>query len=66
VSVRAVAVRGIPASRLRAAPRDPTRRRSTARPGVLARLTDDRDLIAFKLVLLGILLIAGAVLEVPP
>lgn len=65
MSVRAVAVRGIPTARLRVVPRDLTPRRRLARPGILARLADDRDLIGLKLVLLGILLLVGMVLEVP-
>lgn len=64
MSVRAVAVRGIPTARLRVVPRDLTRRRP-ARPGILMRLADDRDLIAWKLMLLGILILAGMMLEVP-
>ncbi len=64
MSVRAVAVRGIPTARLRVVPRDLTRRRP-ARPGVLTRLTDDRDLIGLKLILLGILFLVGMMLEVP-
>lgn len=64
MSVRAVAVRGLPTARLRVVPRDLTRR-LPARPGILARLTDDRDLIGLKLVLLGVLLLVSMILEVP-
>lgn len=65
MSVRAIAVRGNPTARLRVVPRVLAPHRLPARPGILTRLADDRDLIGLKFILLGILLLVGMILEVP-
>ncbi len=65
MSVRAIAVRGIPTARLRVVSRDLAPRHLPARPGILTRLADDQDLIGLKVILLGILLLVGMILEVP-
>ncbi len=69
MSVRAVAVRGTPSARLRVLPRAVPARpfavRWRIRPGLAARLRDDRDLVNLKLFLVVLLLLVGMALEVP-
>ncbi|TMI98757.1 MAG: hypothetical protein E6H01_12030 [Bacillati bacterium ANGP1] len=65
MSVRAVAVRGIPASRLRVMPRLLSPQRSRPRTNLWARLADDRDLVGVKMFMIAALLLLVMMLEVP-
>lgn len=64
MSLRAVAVRGVPASRLRVVPRLLTPPRMRPRTDPWARLTDDRDLIGVKLCMIAGLFLLVMMLEV--
>ncbi len=65
MSVRAVAVRGVPSRRLRVMPRVLSPRRSRPRASLWARLADDRDLIGVKMLMIAGLLFVMMLLEVP-
>lgn len=64
MSVRTIAVRGIPASRLRVVPRLLAAQRIRPRVNLWARLADDRDLVGVKLLMVAILFLVAMVLEV--
>ena len=61
----AVAVRGIPARRLRVTPRLLSPQRARPRTNLWARLADDRDLIGVKMFMMAGLLLLVMILEVP-
>jgi len=65
MSVRAVAVRGVSASRLRVMPRLLSLQRTTPRENLWTRLADDRDLIGVKVCMTIGLFLLVMMLEVP-
>ena len=65
MSVRAVAVRGVPASRLRLMPRLLSSQRTTPHANLWTRLADDRDLIGVKVCMMIGLFLLVMMLEVP-
>lgn len=72
MNVRAVAVRGVPQSRLRVVTREITPSNATRRSGGItvgsgfrARLADDRQLIPLKALMLAVLVVLAMALEVP-